>query len=798
MKTIWLYMVMIKLAFLFSTLQVFAGEGEKSFFISGNFKKVKQGKIFLLQQVSLVERSRNPGAYLRDSAVIVNGKFSFKGTIKSDIVPVYFTMQTAVSEAERAADPLAGNQTRYFYLMEGKLHVSGNDLEDMVISGNVEMAAFMKLDNSLRQQRTAFGNAFRKQLKVSLASEFPGKADSIAFYAAQMDSLKKLQISIESDFIVQHPSALINVAILKGRAALAETSGAREIGNLVAALAPELRNRADMVAVSNRMKGLASLVAGNPALAFSLPDTAGNAVALSSFRGKYVLIEFWASWCGPCRMQIPYLKKSYAAFQNKGFEILGVSLDENREKWMKAIHDEQLPWTQVSDVKGLESPVVAMYGITGIPLNFLLDTNGVIIARDLRDNELSVRLSELLSSKTATEGPGVHFDHALSWEQVKAKAKAENKYIFMDCYATWCAPCVKMIKELFPRKEMGDFFNDKFICVKLQLDKTDKDDDYVKMWYKDAQMIHNTYKLPSMPTFLYFSPDGELVHRVPGSEDADRLITKSTDALDPEKQYYTLVKKFGQSDKKNTDMMKKLAIMSQQVMEKDNALRYADMYVNSQDDLLTKENILFLNRFSSSGKLKGFEIFMNYGNRVDEVLGAGVANNRVQEVIFNEEVMPLLTNSAGSVPDWKAIQTSVAAKYPAHAEPVVGKFKAQYYMSRNDWPNFQKSVMAYMKKYGPAFTDKETFNVFARAIFENSPDRDCITAALGWSKRALAEDGANREFMNVYAGLLHKSGKTKEAVAVMEKAVELASGSEKENYMVTLGKMKKGEKTWKN
>ncbi len=777
-------------------LPVIAGSGERRFTINGNLKHVKQGKVYLVQDVSMVERFRNPGAYLNDSADIVNGKFSFKGVIKEDVVPVNITMQLPATPAEKAADPLAGYQVRNFYLTEGKVHLSGSNLAQTTVTGNDVIAASMELDKRLKPHREAYDYWFRMEVKAS-AGKVPGKADSLVSFRKKLDSLTQVQKAVETDFIVQHPSALINVVILKKRAALADTPGAGEIAELVDRLAPELRNREDMLAVRKRMKELASLVPGKPALEFSLPDTEGNMVALSSLRGKYVLVEFWASWCGPCRQQVPFLKKSYAAFRGKGFEILGVSLDESREKWIKALHDEQLPWMQVSDMKGLESPVVPMYGITGIPLNYLLDPDGVIVARDLRDEALSARLAELMGVQPA-EGEGVRFVHGLTWEQVKAKAKAENKYIFMDCFATWCAPCVAMFKELFPRKELGDFFNDKFICVKLQLDRTSKDDEDVKMWYDDADKIKSAYGIPSNPTFLYFSPDGELVHRVAGAEDVAGLIAKSTDAMNPDKQYHTLVKKFEQSDKRDAAMMKKLAEMSQQVMDIEGSRRYADMYFQTQKDLLTEENIRFLRRFAGFSADKGFQVFLKHPARVNEVLGKGMAEEIVRQVIFQEEVIPLLSKSAGGVPDWTAMQTVLSARYPAHAEAVLGKFRAQYAIGKEDWPGFRKSAMAYMEKYGAVYMDREGLHMFARTVMEHISDAESLSAATGWSKRAMAMEGARPEYRQVYAALLYKSGKTAEALAEMEALMALVSGVEKEECKVMLEKMKKGEKVWKS
>jgi len=129
---------------------------------------------------------------------------------------------------------------------------------------------------------------------------------------------------------------------------------------------------------------------------FTLTDTSGKAVSLSSFKGKYVLVDFWASWCKPCRFENPNVVAAYNQFRDKNFTILGVSLDDNRQAWLNAIHADGLNWNHVSDLKGWESQVAAMYGVQGIPYNFLLDPNGNIVAEDIRGKELFATLSRFL------------------------------------------------------------------------------------------------------------------------------------------------------------------------------------------------------------------------------------------------------------------------------------------------------------------------------------------------------------------------------------------------------------------
>jgi peroxiredoxin len=128
-----------------------------------------------------------------------------------------------------------------------------------------------------------------------------------------------------------------------------------------------------------------------------MQDPSGKTIALSSFKGKYVLVDFWASWCRPCREENPNVVSAFQKFRNKNFTILGVSLDKNKEAWTKAIMKDGLTWAHISDLQEWYSPVVSIYGIQGIPFNVLVDPKGNIIAKNLRGSELHEKLAEVLN-----------------------------------------------------------------------------------------------------------------------------------------------------------------------------------------------------------------------------------------------------------------------------------------------------------------------------------------------------------------------------------------------------------------
>jgi peroxiredoxin len=145
------------------------------------------------------------------------------------------------------------------------------------------------------------------------------------------------------------------------------------------------------------VEGMKPVAIGQQAPEIALPDTTGQVVKLSSLKGKYVLVDFWAKWCGPCRMENPNVVRAYNKYKDKGFTVFGVSLDRSRGDWIQAIKQDGLTWTHVSDLKYWQSEAAKAYNITGIPFSVLLDPNGTIIDKNLRGAALDRKLEEVLN-----------------------------------------------------------------------------------------------------------------------------------------------------------------------------------------------------------------------------------------------------------------------------------------------------------------------------------------------------------------------------------------------------------------
>lgn len=392
----------------------------------------------------------------------------------------------------------------------------------------------------------------------------------------------------------------------------------------------------------------------------------------------------------------------------------------------------------------------------------------------------------------AQEKAGVHFEDGLDWPAVFAKAKTENKYIFVDCYTSWCGPCKLMKNQVFPQAECGDYFNDKYVSFSIQLDSTANDNDTVKSLYAVAHDLIGKYHVNAYPTFLIFSPEGKPVTRVVGGNlKAADFIGRVKTAMLPANQYYTLLEQY-QQGRKDTAFLRQMTMAAVDAFDKPISAKAANDFLRQQGDLLSESNLRFIIETTASSGDVGFKVLREHAAQADAVLGAGKAEQKVEWIILKEEVYPAFHSEAGI--NWPVVEKKLHTKYPLLADELILKAKVGWYETKQDWAHFLPAVTRYMKKYS-RFASADDCNNFAADVFAHCSDMSCVTTALDWSKRSLKEN-TNANYMDTYAGILYKLGRRDEALAAEEKSIDLAGEEEKAGFRQTLERMKKGEKTW--
>lgn len=314
-----------------------------------------------------------------DSAVIVDGKFTLQGeTDKSSLR--FMTIGDKRSNI-RTMLMIEPGEIKVSY--DSVFHITGSELNKTLTEFEEKQR---ELNNEMRSISNKYGEAVNdgsltKEMEEELKSEF----NKIGQEAKEMNF----------EFIKNNIDNELGQYLFMASSSMFEPEQQKEI---LAMTSDGYKSQKNVKRIVDHLEAVEAVAIGNDFIDFTMKNPEGETVSLSDYagKGKYVIIDFWASWCGPCRNEMPNVVEAYKKYKDKGLEIVGVSLDSEKDKWIQGIEDLNMTWPQMSDISGWETDAVKLYAIQGIPHTVLLDKEGKIIDKNLRGKELDEKLSELL------------------------------------------------------------------------------------------------------------------------------------------------------------------------------------------------------------------------------------------------------------------------------------------------------------------------------------------------------------------------------------------------------------------
>jgi peroxiredoxin len=358
-----------------------------------------KGKLDLSKPVDwMYLRYSSNGQYITDSVQPKNGEFKFKGTISEP------QEASLIAKFKQQGDEKPPRDFVQLFLEPSKIEFNAKDsLKNNTVkgsSGNTDFVTLMK-----QQQSYDFEPLYNTYDSLEKAGDKEGMKKTEDAINKLNDEMNE---AVYASFVKNHPNSSVTLFALKQYAGW--DIDPSKVEPLYNSLSASLKAMPSAKALKQRIDIAKNTAIGNYATDFTQNDTLGKPVSLSSFRGKYLLVDFWASWCGPCRRENPNVVKVFNKFRDKNFTILSVSLDrpDAKDKWLAAIHKDGLTWTHVSDLKYWDNAVAKQYGIRAIPQNLLLDPQGKIIAKNLRGEDLDVKLKEVFGKSSKDNTASLH------------------------------------------------------------------------------------------------------------------------------------------------------------------------------------------------------------------------------------------------------------------------------------------------------------------------------------------------------------------------------------------------------
>lgn len=348
---------------------------QDTFSITAEIVGIEDFTPIYLQQVG------ESGLENKDTAELIDSKIQFTGSLEQPEM-IYLR----VGDSRKMINIFAENSTI-------SVRVQIDSLQDAKVTGSrthdelLEFKDYLKpVDEKINKLRVEYREVVQQ-----------GDTDRRAEIDAEYEELRQEQIMMIKDFVANRPASHLSPFII--RSYLAYELNYQELDEMLVSLDSGVHVSRDYKTLRERADILENVAVGKPAVDFALNDTTGNPISISSFKGKFLLIDFWASWCTPCRVENPNVVRLYNDFKDKGFEIIGVSFDEQRDRWIDAIHKDNLTWSHVSDLQGWSSAAGKLYAINAIPATVLLNREGTIVAKNLRGDALRQKLEELYAEE---------------------------------------------------------------------------------------------------------------------------------------------------------------------------------------------------------------------------------------------------------------------------------------------------------------------------------------------------------------------------------------------------------------
>ena len=351
----------------------------KPFTVTGKVNKAAPGSFVYLEANAQPTRKIDSTKVGPDNTFTLNGKVADGGEV----------LVLNVGGGQKLALLIEGGETLNVVADGYRMDAKTGQMGKATVTGSKNMAYYEKL-NTLRTDMEAKVAAWNKQVAAATEKKDNKKIAQIEqeYTTAEAEVVNKVK-----EMLPEMGTSLVSLFALNFINIDSDFATYESLAQRFEKENPNSPHAKSLIGRVARIKGVS---VGAPAPEITLSDTTGKPVALSSLRGKYVLVDFWASWCGPCRAENPNVVRMYNKFKDKGFAIYSVSLDQAKANWTKAIRNDNLTWTHVSDLKFWQSAAAQQYGVQAIPATFLLDKDGKIIAKNLRGDALEQKLEEVL------------------------------------------------------------------------------------------------------------------------------------------------------------------------------------------------------------------------------------------------------------------------------------------------------------------------------------------------------------------------------------------------------------------